>query len=135
MLTVPTKIPMSFIHQNPENSSRKNAYCIKEKRSIGKKSIFICSHVDSFTADMGATAYAPVHSNRKCKSVPSATDTVKPANCQMPKLFFILFSPFAFYTIIFGRGSVYSIYVYSIYKCFIRFLNRQTSLLPSARFL
>ena len=53
--------------------------------SMGKKSSFICSHVDSFTPEKGAIHTAsPSHSYRKCKSVPPSEVAAKPINCQRP---------------------------------------------------
>ena len=47
-------MPLSFTHQKfPQLSIKK--LCTIAKISIGQKSSFICSHVDSFTAEKGAT--------------------------------------------------------------------------------
>ena len=60
----------------------------------GKKISFICSHVDSFTAEKGATNKLPVQSNKKCKSVPNATVKVNPPNCHKNKLRFNKLFPY-----------------------------------------
>ena len=59
------------------------------KKKVGKKSSFMCSHVDSLTAEMGARAGDFVQSKRKCNKVPSTAVNVRPASCHKNKCFLI----------------------------------------------
>ena len=94
-MMVPTRIPISFIHQKPSYSLWPKQLCKQAKAKAGKKKIFICSHVDSFTAEMGANTIHPVHEYTKCNNEPKTTAKVNPVNCQIPKFFRIAyFYPF-----------------------------------------
>ena len=55
----------------------------------GKKKIFMCSQVDSFTAEKGATAILSVQPYKKCKIVPITAVKVSPTNDQSASDFLI----------------------------------------------
>ena len=52
--------------------------------------IFMCSQVDSFTADMGANINKLVQSYKKCSIVPKSDDNENPAKCQSEIFGFII---------------------------------------------
>ena len=111
----PKRIPRSFTHQK-SSRSRKKKLSITAKRSIGQKSSFICSQVDSFTPENAATkSDFPVKSYKKCKTVPRSDVTPKPTSCQRPIDFFINFTPNAFYDSIFAQKSLYAA-IFPIFK-------------------
>ena len=79
---MPSKIPLYFTQRKsfrfPQNKDWSRA-----KRSVGQKSSFICSKVDSFTPEKGATrGEKDVHSYKKCKRTPPRDATKKPDACQ-----------------------------------------------------
>ena len=77
----PKRIPRSFMQKKLLFSEKKKLSIIA-KMNIGQKSNFICSHVDSFTPENGATSIdLPVQSYRKCKIVPASDVTAKPISC------------------------------------------------------
>ncbi len=65
--------------------------------NMGKNKSFMCSHVDSFTPEKDATKVnSPVHSYKKCSSVPPNDVTAKPISCQSPIDLFIGYLEYLF---------------------------------------
>ena len=85
----PKRIPQSLVFQKFLYSFLRNCAWIIAKSSKGKKRIFICSQVDSFTAEKGAREIQSVHSYKKCKIVPKTETKVKPIKNQSDNDFFI----------------------------------------------
>ena len=78
---LPKSIPRSFMQKKLLFSEKKRLSIIA-KMNIGQKSSFMCSQVDSFTPENGATIIDSfVQSYKKCKTVPTSDVTAKPMSC------------------------------------------------------